>query len=116
MKITREEHLEAVKEGVKEAFLTAMEAGDGYTGMIILEPILYAIEKGTRQAIYDIEESREEEEISTVMGKELKLILEELGGKIENLSENLDGLTTEIYKYRKDQAMKDPKDTRIWTN
>lgn len=52
LKITKEEALEAIKEGVKEAFLTAMEAGDGYTGAIIKEEILHAIEMGTCSAFY----------------------------------------------------------------
>ena len=44
--IKKEDVLEAIKEGVKEAFLTAMEAGDGYSGPIIRESVLKAIEEG----------------------------------------------------------------------
>jgi hypothetical protein len=53
MKLTREEHLNAIKEGVKEAFLTAMESGDGYTGPVILEPVLKAIKDGTYEALFE---------------------------------------------------------------
>jgi hypothetical protein len=50
--INKQEILEAITEGVKEAFLTAMESGDGYTGAIIKEEILNAIEQGTFSALY----------------------------------------------------------------
>jgi hypothetical protein len=49
--LSQREILEAIKDGVKEAFLTAMEAGDGWSGAIIRELILDAIKKGTQEAI-----------------------------------------------------------------
>jgi hypothetical protein len=45
---------------------------------------------------------------------ENQLDFSEIGDKFDNLSENLDCLYTEIYKYRKDMASKDPNDTRIF--
>ena len=51
--INKEDILEAVKIGVKDAFLTAMESGDGYTGAIIKEEILKAIEDGTYNALHN---------------------------------------------------------------
>jgi len=102
MDITRKEHLEAIKEGVKEAFLEAMEAGDGYSRPIILEPILDAIEKGTRHAIYDIQETKETFEMTSLKGNDLLELLQKLNDNIEILSTDIEGLSTEIYKYRKD--------------
>jgi len=48
IELSKEETFEAIKEGVKEAFLTAMEAGNGESasGPIIREPILKSIEDG----------------------------------------------------------------------
>jgi len=94
MKLTRDELFQATKEGIKEALLEALDAGDGFTGPIIREPFLYAIEKGVRSCVE----------------------LEELSNSMELLSHRLEELTTELYKYRQDQAAKDPNDTRIWIN
>jgi hypothetical protein len=91
MKLTRDELFQATKEGIKEALLEALDAGDGFTGPIIREPFLDAIEKGVRNCVH----------------------IEDLISKLEDISENMNGLFTEIYKYRKDLAAKDPNDTRI---
>jgi len=48
--ISREDFLQAVKEGVKEAILTMTESGDGYNGLIIREPFLQAIKEGVEAA------------------------------------------------------------------
>jgi len=44
--VSKEEFLEAIKQGVKDAILTMTESGDGYTGTIIKEPFLEAIKDG----------------------------------------------------------------------
>lgn len=49
--VTREDILEAIKEGVKEALLTMVKSGDGYTGDLIREPFLKAVEYGVRSAV-----------------------------------------------------------------
>lgn len=45
---------EAVREGVKEAILTMTESGDGYTGPIIRNIFLKAIEDGVFNAIHEM--------------------------------------------------------------
>ena len=50
-KISREEFLKSIREGVKDAILTMTESGDGYTGIIIREPFLKAIEDGVYHAV-----------------------------------------------------------------
>ena len=45
-KVSKEEFLQAVTLGVKEAILTMTESGDGHTGIIIREPFLEAIREG----------------------------------------------------------------------
>jgi len=50
-KITKDEFLESIRGGVKDAILTMTESGDGYTGMIIREPFLEAIQKGVDDAV-----------------------------------------------------------------
>lgn len=42
--------------------------------------------------------------------------IEQFTDKIEALTDALNGLSTEMYKYRKDLAMKDKTDTRIWVD
>lgn len=49
-KITRDELLEAVKNGVKEALLTMTETGDGYTGPIIRDLFLEIIKQGVENS------------------------------------------------------------------
>lgn len=44
--ITKEEFLEAIKDGMKEAILTMTDTGDGYSGPICLEPFLENIKDG----------------------------------------------------------------------
>ena len=54
--INKEDILEVVKMGVKDAFLTAMESGDGYTGAIIKEEILTPLNlNNTYGSIHDID-------------------------------------------------------------
>ena len=50
--ITKEEFLESIRNGVKDAILTMTESGDGLTGVIIREPFLEAIRNGTYDALY----------------------------------------------------------------
>lgn len=51
-KLTKEEFLDAVKEGVKEAVLTMTEAGNGFNGPIIREPFLDAVREGVHEAMW----------------------------------------------------------------
>ena len=49
--VTREDFLESVKQGVKEAILTMTESGDGHSGPIIREPFLDHVKKGVECAM-----------------------------------------------------------------
>ncbi len=49
--ITREDVLDAIERGVKDAFLIAMEAGDGLIAETIREPILEAITQGVYRSM-----------------------------------------------------------------
>lgn len=105
LKITKEEFLRAITDGIKESIHEFMESGDGYSGLIIREYVI--------------------DEISNKLGNsfdtflnnlDIEIPLKDMTNKIEHLTEMLDAVSTEIYKYRKDLAMKDPNDTRIWIN
>lgn len=49
-KLNKEEILQAIKEGVKEAIHEMMESGNGYTGPIRSEEILQHIKEGVDSA------------------------------------------------------------------
>jgi hypothetical protein len=51
--ITKEEFLQSISHGVRDAILTMTESGDGFSGEIIREPFLSAIEEGMYNAISD---------------------------------------------------------------
>lgn len=52
--LSKEEMIDAIKEGVKEAILIMTESGDGYTGDIIREPFLNAIREGVQNAMWQL--------------------------------------------------------------
>jgi hypothetical protein len=51
-KISKDEMLEAIKLGVKEAIHEMMETGDGYTGIIIRDFVLAELKEGVMSGIY----------------------------------------------------------------
>lgn len=52
--VSKEEFLEAITSGVKEAILTMTETGDGFDGIIIREPFLEAIRQGVKDAMWQL--------------------------------------------------------------
>lgn len=53
--LDKEETFEAIKQGVKEAFLEMMEAGNGFTGPIRTDQVMESIENGVSKAFVDME-------------------------------------------------------------
>lgn len=51
--ISKQEYLDSLTEGVRQAILTITESGDGYSGPTLREPFLYAIQKGVQEAVFD---------------------------------------------------------------
>ena len=52
-KLRKDEMLEAIKLGVKEAIHEMMETGDGYNGMIIRDIVLGEFKEGVLDGIYN---------------------------------------------------------------
>ena len=52
--LSKEEMFNAVKDGVKEAFLTMCEAGDGFTGPVRTEEVMKSIQDGVYNAMYEM--------------------------------------------------------------
>jgi hypothetical protein len=113
--ISKREFLESVKDGIKDAFLTMLEAGDGYSGPIIREPFLKSVEK----AIYDsVQDKGIIDCIKKAVGKENEIqddpvleriahelfhlvsVIEKLTDKIEYMAEMTHELGVELWKKR----------------
>lgn len=54
MVLDRDDMMVAVTNGVKEAILTMTESGDGYSGKIIRDPFLNAVESGVYNAMWSL--------------------------------------------------------------
>jgi replicative superfamily II helicase len=50
--LSKEETFEAIKQGVKEAFLEMMESGNGYSGIVRTDQVMEAIKNGVEDAIF----------------------------------------------------------------
>ena len=83
--ITKDEFIDAIRDGVKDAILTMTDSGDGFTGPIIREPFLDSIRIGVKDALEDNDS------------------FETLADKLGNISDMLHELGTEIFKYRMDK-------------
>lgn len=85
--LTRHELYDAIRDGVRDAFLTAMESGDGssYDCPIIREPILQSIKEGVESAFHLSEchkcckaESENEDEDDFELAEKMQKLVEML--------------------------------------
>lgn len=53
-KITKEEYLDTIREGIKDAILEMTESGDGYSGLIRTDQFFEAIKEGVAMAIWKV--------------------------------------------------------------